>query len=371
MPGVRLPEILPLGAEFQPPQHSGFDVLNLDDVTVAQLLALATLSPLDSTPEENLHPFDLSTDEPVVDFKELHERPVPDLYRILPTRSRLNDLEPNTYRSFLDDRWGVPVPTPLWIIEYWLAQRGAGELRETCEEAEQWLRDRQEREGTRSALGIAATEALQSFSRIPCVGGDLGNGRANGHDVISLFGQGFILGSVVDAMVDSINIRLTSQPGLERRFAVHGTEAWTCIHQWRQSRPSAGSLQETTNKVLRRLKDDGGDLEMMFLIWLTHNPGRWVVFGLDVKKAEIRYGDCRGGPPVHDELLDVIAWLEDGGLGVWTLGPKLACWGPDDGCAGGVAAVNAINHYVFGDALASSETVDLITIEEYLRIVRL
>ncbi|KAI0744707.1 hypothetical protein C8Q76DRAFT_688043 [Earliella scabrosa] len=354
-----------------PPPGSGME-LPERNVSMADLLSQNDLPPVDETlPIHPVRAFPWSDREPEGDIAELRLRAVPDMETLLATRRALSQADRSVVRSFLDVRNGRNIPTPLWMIKYWIGQRRAVEMRAVGQRKMDWLRGRLDVAGPDSRLGRAAEEALRSLRALPGDDRMLSNGLCSAAEVLSILGEKYLWRGTVEAMVDRLRQRLTQSPDLERRFVVCPLSTHDLLYIGHRRRDRL-TLYAPLHDLVARMKDPQSGLEAVFLPWLTPDePRRWVLFALDVKRQTIRYGDCLGERPAEEDMVAIEHWLWGEELGWWALGDDLPCAGPDEGISCGVLTMNAIKHAIFQEDLATNETRDAICIEEYLAVVGL
>ncbi|KAI0704568.1 hypothetical protein C8Q76DRAFT_801487 [Earliella scabrosa] len=367
------PAIMPLGSAFLPPSGQGFHRFDYS-TTLAGLLQKNDVPPLEEA-EENEEPrvFQPSETAPRLDIEELRRRPVPTLRTLLETRHALEQVDPSVYVSFLDDRTEPSIPTPLWMIDYWLDQWGVADLREDCQRAAAWLANGGQTQDGRREQAVA--DVLETFGRLRCEEMLVGEEGTAGV-VLSILGGDYMVGNEVDAMVEAVHLRLQRDPVLAGRFEVYNHWAYMQILLEGSNpgarRPPASPVEErgvAVDGARARMTNPASALEMVFLMWLTDNPMRWVVIGLEVRTKKIRMGDGLGRGATVDDVDKIQGWLQAGGLGGWSLGEPLRVGGPPEikWCA--VLAINAIEHAIFEEELATAQNIDVVAMEEYLAVV--
>ena len=355
-----------LRPELLPPPQSGMDLVGVE-LSVGEMLKM-NLSPLDPNVPAAIRPLRWSPEEPIVDTAELRGRLVPDLEVLRLTREQMEGMDVTLAGSLLDEREGAAIPTPVWMIEYWVWQRKAGVVKREAERAVGWLREQQAKGGV---LRRAATEALESLLELQWLDNGLAGGMVETREVLTLLGGQYMTSSTLDAMIARLNSRLQGSPHLASRFVVANTMVRLDIGRY--CTQEGGTSNERMGRELERLVDvikENSALTMVLVPWLAREPARWVVFALDVAQKEIGYADCLGQDADDEDLELLQRWLKQGGLGEWGVGKKLPCGGPDEGISCGLLAVNAIKHAVFGDVLATEATWDLMAVEEYLGLVK-
>ncbi|KAI0705557.1 hypothetical protein C8Q76DRAFT_801302 [Earliella scabrosa] len=341
------------------------------NISVHSLLLLPHLPQPPLPPRTRPLGFALSVQVAHVNSEELREREIPCKIDILTTLDSLTLRTDRQSRSFIDDRYGSPDRTPLWVLGWWLTFHRAVEARDRWRVARAWLAEvRYDCDSPQHPDYHLATTALGTFHRLPW---DERLHAAYGllpEDLSHFLATNPVSAPMLDAMLDALNERIRAHPLLHARVVVLGLAAYCIL----QATPDKWVTYDTAPRftflrdLSERLRRPVDPADTVYLPWHAH--GAWVLFVLDARANTIRYADSSGAPPSPSDLGALQTWFTAAQLGVWSVGPPIPCGHPDDGVSCGIVIVNAIRHALFGEPLWDVGQRSSFRIREYLNVAR-
>jgi hypothetical protein len=344
--------------------------------TISQLLD-TKMSPPEVDHSTNMTAFSpiFSREVPTDPQENLLIRQVPTLGHLYQLRDQAIEAIIGGHVSFLDWRYNN-IPTPFFMITYWIRQARAVKERVLWMSAKEHL--------VHLAINAPSAETAQVARRALRTFDELGwdvslrgvkvNYIITSVDMRSLLLPGMLGSIIMDGMIRRTHRRqsslLTNTPEA-RRTEVRVLDTFDQLAYDDLQNPG---VYETSGRFaqLRTLghRVCSGEIEKIYLPVLVHG-NHWALFLVNVVSREISYGDSFGNPPPSQFITMLQRWLGMHKLGFYDIGDDLpiARQPFDDSISCGIIVVNAINHAILGDALWTPAARQELRLGEYLDIV--
>ncbi len=322
---------------------------------------------------------------PVIDEKELLRRSTPPLARLYKLSDLLVTAVPQGSQSFLDWRYNN-TPTPLFMITYWTAQAEALLEQRRWKKVHAYLQNLTRTQSGHLSANIAVAQAAErALMTLADIGWDDAldcldvNTGVSARHLCSLVNQEMLGGHIMDGMVRRIQYRKDENSLYHTDIDLDRirVEELAVLAQLRKSgrllRDPVGYMVNRECLALRALGDSIGRGEIDQVYLPAHvNGNHWTVFLIDIAANQLYYGDSFGGSPHSTDIALIQLWIRhhqpEGGSLQFVRSIPIGSQPAEDGISCGIIVVNAIAHALFGDHLWTSDTRDLLRIEQYLEI---
>ncbi|KAG1722972.1 hypothetical protein EDD22DRAFT_1022080 [Suillus occidentalis] len=175
-------------------------------------------------------------------------------------------------------------------------------------------------------------------------------------------------GRFVNAMVNEISHHIQCDPQLHQMMAVGELTFVTTLHYdntcWSRYMLDKGFTR------IRELGDSLYDGKLASIIFpININGVHWMVFLVDAKNREIRYGDSLDWPWLRADVDSIQRWLCKHGFRLFSQGTILPHGCQEDAYSCTIAMINIICHQFFNTPLFMDEKKDLFCIQELILIL--
>lgn len=345
---------------------------------VNDLLQLISVPRVDIKSPWTLASFSFDSGAPV----SLDHLPVNFSRRPVPPRKISEQLRSSVGQAWFDGAKSIlihPDKTlfPFWIVTYWINVNDLVALRSEWLRAERWLEQQLQRANcVQSASLLAHMQGL--FGTMRWTGKMLGDSWAiQTSDLTQVLSSEPLKGDVIDSFVRLVRTRIRRSGLLQKKVAVEDLRVIDYLrkpaHQWAHYSPE-------TFPILHRIGSQmqSGLIRQLYFP-LCIKDCHWAVLSIDIAGRTIHYGDSLEWRTPTSDIEAVQTWLSHHELSGFTIGQALPHGVQLDGFSCGVAAINTIEHAIFGDELWSpakreqlrvQKALDLISSDqEYVRVL--
>lgn len=340
---------------------------------VAELLTTTALPPMDPITPDAVA-FSLSTREPYVNLQELRKRAVPCSLVLSRTVDALRRPYDNPVRSILDSRFSPPLPTPVWMLRYWMRIDTATKARSLWRKVHAGLvelmvslPDGADTEAAREDVTLAlTTTALLPWHDEMC-----SRPRIHTRDLVVLLSGQPLDNTVVDIMLHVLRADFASHhPHVSSNITILNPALHDVLREitWDDvEAPEQQALVSLARRLAAPLVDTPPRAQKVYLPWVSE--GSWRLYVLDTRHHTIRHGDMQGAPGPAADLLLIRRWIRLSSPTSWDVRDNIPYGGPEDGASCGFAMVNAIRHDCVGEPLWTVATRDLCRVRAYARVI--